>query len=384
MKHLLLFMGIAIQLFSQPLFTQSAADSLTAALNALAEKGDLPGFAIGIVTERGTVYQQGFGLANKDTQRPFEPGSALHTGSVTKTFVGVAIIQQVEAGNLQLDDPITQHLPFEIINPHFPDEPITVRQLVTHTSGLLDPKTYGESYLLASPDQIANDGEHWGYYDFLKKHESMSLHQFLQFTYVKGGKWYKKKNFLKVPAGTQQEYTNLNAALAGLIVEEVSGLPFDQYVIDNIFTPLEMDHSGWIGETDQVSGYFPAGYRVPAFRLVTYPDGGIVSTTEDLCKYLNHMMRGYNGEAGILSQAGFKMLLPGDSDESRAFWGMNETLRWIGHTGSDPGTHLELRFHADQGIGRVILTNVNAEDSEELWNQILEINELLGKYEERI
>lgn len=384
MKHLLLLVGIAIQLFSQPLFTQSASDSLTAALNALSEQGDLPGFAIGIVTDQGTVYQRGFGVTNKETQNSFGPESALHIGSVTKTFVGVAVIQQVEAGKLQLDDHINQHLPFEIINPYFPDEPITVRQLVTHTSGLLDPKTYGESYLLASPDQIANEGEHWGYYDFLKKHESMSLRQFLQFTYVKGGTWYKKKNFLKALPGTQQEYTNLNAALAGMIVEEVSGLPFDQYVIDNIFSPLGMDHSGWIGETDQVSCYFPAGYQVPAFRLVTYPDGGIVSTTEDLCKYLNHVMRGFSGQPGILSPEGFEMLLPGDSDESRAFWGMNESIRWIGHTGSDPGTHVELRFHEDQKTGRVIMTNVNAEDNEELWKQILEIKELLDKYEDRL
>lgn len=71
------------------------------------------------------------------------------------------------------------------------------------------------------------------------------------------------------------------------------------------------------------------------------------------------------------------MLFPGDEDDYRAFWGMNEKVRNIGHTGSDPGVETEIRFNADTQIGYVIFTNVNAADNDDIWAQYKAIQALI-------
>ena len=77
-------------------------------------------------------------------------------------------------------------------------------------------------------------------------------------------------------------------------------------------------------------------------------------------------------------------MLPGDDDKDRAFWGMGEISRNIGHGGSDPGVQTDLQFNADYKVGRIILTNVNAEDNEILWEQYRGIHQILAKYEQKL
>jgi len=127
--------------------------------------------------------------------------------------------------------------------------------------------------------------------------------------------------------------------------------------------------------------YFPRGKVVPYYRLNTYPDGGLLSSVADLSLFLQNIIQAYNGDSQFLNRETAALLLPGDADQERAFIGMGQKNRNIGHSGSDPGVQTDMHFNADSKIGRIIFTNVNAEDNEVLWEQYQGIHNILAKYE---
>src|SRR5262245_33609913 len=102
----------------------------------MAYKGQ-PGLSIGIVLDQQLVWAKGFGFANIAQKTPATPGTIYRIASITKLFTSMAIMQLRDAGKLQLDDPITKHLSWFELKNRFPDAPpITIRHLLTHTSGL--------------------------------------------------------------------------------------------------------------------------------------------------------------------------------------------------------------------------------------------------------
>lgn len=366
---------------------QNHSDELTMELTKQFDSSDLPGFSVAIVSEEDVLYENSFGFANKENQIKFETTTIQNLGSVSKTVVGLALIKAIEEGKLTMDTEINDILPFQVTNPFFKDSPILIRHLANHTSSILDTKHYGKTYLLEE-NFVNNDNIHQDFLGFLKSHKSMELKDFLFSLLNSEGDWYRKKNFLKAKPGANKEYSNLNAALAAYVIEVATGMPFEEFTQAKIFDPLGMPSTAWrLKEEDlkrMATPYFPAGKQVPRYRLITYPDGGLFSNTTDLSKYLKEMIKAYSGSSTYLPPAFAKLMLPGDDDADRAFWGMRESNRTIGHEGSDPGVQTDLRFSADGKIGRIILCNVNAEDNEKLWEQFRGIQEILAKYENKL
>ena len=381
------FLTILVVFSFAILRAQSSTDALTQALERHYQDAALPGFAVAIVNEEGVLYQHGFGYADLAEKEPFKPNNLQNLGSVSKTVVGLALVKAIEEGKIRMDDAINEILPFPVIHPHHKDIPILVRHLANHTSGILDSKHYGKSYVYAGNEQEGPE-YHQEYLGFLKSHDKISLKDFLFNSLHRKGKWYKKKNFLKASPGTSQEYSNLNAALAAYLVELATGIPFQEYTRKMIFEPLGMKSTAWtidaIDKKRLTTLYFPAGKIVPRYALITYPDGGLYSTIEDVSLFLIAMIKAYQGNSDYLPSPYYQILLPGDADEQRAFWGMGQKSRNIGHRGSDPGIQTDLQFNADRQIGRVIFANVNAEDSEELWPQYEKIQDIIAEFEDRI
>ena len=139
-----------------------------------------------------------------------------------------------------------------------------------------------------------------------------------------------------------------------------------------------------VNKTNLATTYFPNGKSVPKYSLITYPDGGLFSNTRDLGIFLKELIKAYNGSSTFLKPEYAKILLPGDGDENRIFIGMGAKSRNIGHGGSDPGVQTDIQFNADTKIGRVILCNVNAEDSENLWKQYREIHTIISRHEKKL
>jgi len=368
------------------MYGQNNSDLLTTELKKHFEQSDLPGFAVSVVNEKGILYQQEFGYANKEEKRLFSTNTVENLGSVSKTVVGLALIKAIEDEKISLETKISDYLPFNVINPYYPDSPILVRHLANHTSSILDTKNYGKSYILAE-NTTNTENVHQDFLNFISNHKKIPMEIFLSNILEKGGDWYKKKNYLKSKPGTEHEYSNLNAALVALIIEKATGVSFKEYTKNKIFEPLKMTSTSWsIQETsinNFATNYFPNGQIVPRYNLITYPDGGLYSSVSDLSQYLNEIIKAYSGKSDFLKPEYAKLLLPGDEDENRAFWGMGQKSRNIGHGGSDPGVQTDLQFNADSKIGRIIITNVNAEDNENLWRQYRQIHNIIAKYESK-
>ena len=164
------------------------------------------GLGASIIIDKKFVWAKGYGYADKESKKPFTISTIMNIGSIAKNFTGVCLMKAVEEKKIALDDDINIYLPFKIINPYFPNEKITIRNLATHTSGLADRYPfYDSTYLYGAGDSPEDLG------GFLKSYFDIN------------GKYYSKENFLNHKPGTYYEYSNLPAALAGYIIEIVTG-----------------------------------------------------------------------------------------------------------------------------------------------------------------
>ncbi|MFK7807997.1 MAG: serine hydrolase domain-containing protein [Saprospiraceae bacterium] len=386
-------------------------DTLTAQLSRIHQASDIPGFSVAIVSDKIVMYKNGFGYRNLTTKEPFTTETIQNIGSITKTFIAFALMKLVEDGKLELDDNIDQYIPFKITNPHFPNNSITIRQLATHTSSLTDGEDQmiiEKSYLLHEPTNFKKEDlpEDWfDYYQLYNTNKKMTIPRFLHNTYCKEGEWYSPKNFLNAAPGTMYEYTNIGATLLAHIIEIVAEKSFDKYVQEIILEPLAMEQTYWswveadssdlsVGKElagNRISHYLPGNIAVPAYDLITYPDGGLITNISDFTIYLQEMIRGLNGESKLLSLASYKemmsnQLIPdhfpnGDFTFSRGLlWRANSQGDNISASGTDPGVVTDCMFTTGGNIGLVIFFNKSLYDDEKGEDAFRKIRQLLMKY----
>ena len=249
----------------------------------------IPGLALGIVHDGHPVHLRGFGRAD-DCGRAFTPQTPFFIGSDSKSFTALAVMQLAEAGKVDLDAPVQRCIPwFRVADPEA-SALITVRHLLNQTSGLTERA--GRGATLAA-------GMH-------------PLEPAVRALAATG---------LARPPGTAFEYSNLNYTTLGLVVEMAAGEPFEAYLKTHIFEPLNMHHT-YTAIQDAKSDGLASGYRYWfGFPVVfdtpghggTVPAGGIISTAEDMSRYLAMYQGGgrYHGQV-VLSPAGIaEMMRPG-------------------------------------------------------------------------
>ena len=131
---------------STPLTPITNEADLTDVLNDIFQDSQFPGFAVSVVQNNEVVYQQAFGQADIAQDRPFTNQTLQPIGSISKTFIGAALVKAMEQGYFTLETDINELLPYTLYNPKQPEAIIRIEHLVTHTSGLLDNN---EDYLSA-------------------------------------------------------------------------------------------------------------------------------------------------------------------------------------------------------------------------------------------
>lgn len=369
--------------FRTGLIAQSNIDSLDQTLNEVANQGHIPGFAVAVLNKDQILYQKTFGYADLANQKEYSHKTIQNIGSVSKTLIGVSIMMLVEEGKLSLETPINDILPFKIIHPRFPDIPITVEHLATHSSGIDAENLEALTYIFENPQELELDRLSKSMQKEIKpllNNEAMPMEQFIQEVLVEGGKWYKKKNFGKYAPGTHYVYSNIGAAVAGYVVELVSGEKFYEFTQKRILVPLGMYASGWnAGQADMdqhATTYLSGNVPVPMYWLITYPDGGLRTNIENLSAYLQEMIKGYAGESKLLSKESFQKMMGVrlDSEEQKQglFWEIGKSGS-IGHTGGDPGIIALIAFDPETLTGRVFMANIMPEGNGEDLKAILKV-----------
>lgn len=356
-------------------------DSLTMEIENFRENGIFNGFSVSIVDDKGTLYQKGFGFADIKNKKPYTDFTIQNIGSISKTFVGIALLKAQELGKLKLDDPVNKYLSFKVANPDFPDAEITIRHLATHTSGIVDNEFYlTRNYYLKEDQNLDSVSLVFDEMQMFNPATSMvSMEVFLKNTLLEKGTWYTSETYQNNKPGDVYEYSNLGTTLAAFILEKATGESFDKFTGKHILKPLKMNASGWHFKDVEFSNhsklYADPATVLPFYSLVTYPDGNFITSVNDLSLYLTELIKGYNGNGTLLNKESYMdffrpQLKAHNFTERNERNPYNESYNvgifigfgysgYIGHTGGDPGTASMLFFNPKTNIGRILIVNTS-------------------------
>jgi CubicO group peptidase (beta-lactamase class C family) len=307
------------------------------------ETGDIAGAVVVVVKDGQVLFEKGYGYADVAAKKPVDPKKTLfRPGSISKLFTWTAVMQQVEQGKIDLDADVQQYLDFQL--PKRADGPITMRWLMTHTAGFEQPLRN----LFTQPDTVPLDR-------YLKDNIPARIFQ----------------------AGKVPAYSNYGTALAGYIVERVSGERFDLYAQRHIFAPLGMT-SATFGplpaslQADMAKGYDRASGKPGLYEIAgPYPAGSMAVTGDDLARFMiAHLQDGtYNGAQILKPETAVKMhstplvFLPPLNHMELGFYDSNRNgHRIIAHAGDTPQFHSDMRLYLDDGVGFLISMNSSGSD----------------------
>lgn len=336
-------------------------------------KAHIPGLGLGIIKEGEWIFNYSFGYQNIEQNIKVTEKTIFTIASISKLITGTAAMQLVEQGQLNLDVSINEYLDFEVKHPKYPEIDITLRMLLTHTSGFDDGyEPYENLYT------IENGGGD----------SDISLKEFVRGYFIEGGDYYNvEENFHSFKPGKDSEYANSNFTLLGYIVEKVSGQDFVQYVKQNIFVPLQMENSSWFLKDTEISQlavpYNNEGKNYkpyPHYAHPSYPDGFVRTTVEDLSRFFIAFMNGgvYKDQR-ILSEKNVKLMLEPQVINGKTYDGLawdicayerdgqscDEGLIVPGHNGGDHGVSSLAFFYPENKKGIILLMNADIRNDEE-------------------
>lgn len=334
-------------------------------LQMLMEESGSVGLAVAVVKDGQIVYSASFGKKSLEDDQLLTNGDLFRIASISKSFTTTALLTLVEQGRLSVDDDVSTLTGFTVRNPRFPEKPVTVKMLLSHSSSLNDSQGYFSLNVLnpaTNPDyaKCYNDYE----------------------------------------PGTKYEYCNLGFNTLGTITERLAGVRFDRYVREKVLLPLGLNASFNVDDLDSgrfVSLYHPdttgfaatgktgfklsegvyasraaildtayvMGYSTPLFS----PTGGMKISAEDLARYmLMHMNYGVDPvtQTRILSVETSSMMqtpVIETGSEGHYCMALNRTSSLIsgevmtGHTGSAYGVYSAMYFEPEKKFGFVMMTN---------------------------
>jgi len=301
----------------------------------------IPGMALGIVQDGQIAHFQGFGVANS-SGRAVTPQTPFYIGSVTKSFTALAVMQLVEAGKIDLDEPVQTYLPWFTLADKDASAKITVRHLLNQASGI-----------------STRDGNRfWAYQQTME--EAIRGLDDVQLVHPVGSTW---------------EYCNFNYIIAGLIVETVSGQSYADYMTQHIFEPLDMRHSYASLSPAQADGLsdghiimFGRAFKDGRVRSpAALPTGFLMISAEDLSRFaMAQLNEGRYDESSILSPEGIaEMQAPAIPEGSGTSWGIGwdvselDGIPIISRVGDNGNFHATLVLIPEKGFGVILLANAS-------------------------
>jgi CubicO group peptidase (beta-lactamase class C family) len=342
-------------LLAPALRTEPAADRYAGRLDPFLQKtvreADVPGLAIGIVADGRLAYARGFGVLKVgEPERPVTPETLFHMASITKPFVATAVLQLMERGKVDLDAPVTTYVPyFRLKDPRY--RSVTVRQMLTHTSGMPDVRDYG-----------------WD----KPEYDDGSLERYVRSL--------GDKSLLREP-GSKFAYSNMAYEVLGDLVAKVSGESFERYVEVNILKPLGMKSSTLLlkeadpaklaaGHTKGKDGNVRVVAHYPYNRAHT-PSSDLHSSVTDMARWaMANINRGELDGARILKASTYDLMWkPAARTGSPSSLGKRVGISWflgermgvptVSHGGGDDGFRTYLVLAPDRKAGVVVMSNTD-------------------------
>ena len=291
----------------------------------------IPGVGLAIVRRDGPVLTAGFGDAD-EAGRPVTDRTPFVLGSVTKTITALAVAQLVDAGRVRFDDPVRRHvLHFSLRDPEVAER-ITLRHLLTHTSGL----------------------SQWSGHDL----EAQQRARFDHLATVR-------------PPGKAFEYSSLNYVILGQVVQAASGVSYAEYLRRNVFGPLDMSADvvppDATPDPDRARGGryvfgFTAGGGLPSAPAPLVPAGFVQASARDIGNLLSMLLAEgtFQGRRIVSPDSVKAMLTPwhGGASGPGMAWGIGRTQ--IGHAGNAQCFSARVALLPAEGYGVAVLTNVNS------------------------
>jgi CubicO group peptidase (beta-lactamase class C family) len=327
-------------------------DSIDTYLAAQMDAVSLPGGALAIVSDGQVVHSRGFGRADS-TGRPVTEQTPFNIASNGKSITAMAVMQLVERGDIELESPVQQYLPWFPTHVDNISSQVTVRQLLQHTSGL--SRQAGLSFL---------------------RHENDSPNALDERVRA-----LTSEDFVAQP-GQQFQYSNINYSTLGLIVQTVAGQPFEEYIRNNILVPLDMTNTYLTHREAKrngaATGYrfmfgFPRPYELPYHRGEV-PAGFVWSSAENMGNFLVAQLNGgtFMDSHLLLPESVAKMHEPavlarqgGSPEGSDEYYGMGwvsgtmNGLPIVYHTGDTPNFHSYMALLPRCKTGFILLLNGN-------------------------
>lgn len=353
--------------------SEEAFNTLAAEIMA---SGPLPGFATAWIDGNKVLGTHAKGYANLAEQIEVTQGTPFSLASISKTFTAVAIAQAMERDLISLDTRVAE-LPMGLTvdSPMMTGSDITLRHLVTHTSGIADSDNYSCSYYIEENDaSLANAYGFPGCPEPVETNQLSFLTSYLQ----EGGLLYSAEdNFLPVQAGEMRSYSNIGAALAAEMLPAATGIDLETWTEQSVFAPLQMHSTHWF------SHRFPADIEpatryliidgqqepLPEYALATWADGGVKSSAADMANYLLAIAR--KGEVAgrrILAEESVDNMLSAQTPHASAYG--DQGIFWrndgfiFGHNGSDPGVTTKMFFDQHNSLGFILLINASDLDDD--------------------
>lgn len=329
----------------------------------LATAKHLPGLVYGVVLDGQLIHSRAMGWANLEQKFPVATDTRFRIASMTKSFVAMAALNLRDGGKLNLDDPVAKHLPeFGAVRlPTVDSPPITIRNLMTMTTGLPEDNPWGD--------------------------RQMAITKAALIKFVGTGLAFSN------PPGQAYEYSNLGFVLLGKIVTKVAGTKFQDYITEKILRPLGMGHTGW-EFADVPPDKLALGYRWDHDEWKLEPIlhdgdgaamGGLITTLDDFARYVAfhlaawparddadqgpvrratvremHQPRIFSGAAPrvkLLDEQGFN---PSVSFYAYGLGWNRDSLGTVkvSHSGGLPGYGSVYRFCPDHGVAVIAFSNL--------------------------
>jgi CubicO group peptidase (beta-lactamase class C family) len=301
-----------------------------------------PGMAVALVKDGRIVYAKAFGVRRSGDDEPVTTRSSFHTASVSKTFVAVAVMQLVEAGKVALDAPATAYLPYFRMKDARHRE-ITVRQLLSHTSGLPDVEDYGW-------DRPETD--------------AAALERYVRSL--------ADRELLHAP-GERWAYSNAGYEVLGDLIAKVSGISFEDYMKTRVLAPVGMHDSSFlladVPAAERVTGHVGKLFAEPVthypYNRAHAPSSTLESSALELAAWVaTSLAQGAPDRSRALSPAGYAEMwrkhaeIEGFADVGLG-WFLLERCgrRFVAHGGRDPGFASFIGLLPEAGVGAVVLAN---------------------------